>query len=387
MKKGTRSHNKKPTPVSAKTGTKARAKKSPNKPQTGGSLSSKHAKSKLAQPKLLTVEDITTAVSAAVQNTLQEFFGGGGFEQPAIGNRFPHVRGSNGVVRSRPKPLPDSIVSGASLPTVARSTSRHRGLLASAAESASATGDVALATTMAESSFPEVPGLDSTMCLLKCQYAGGTWLGSGVLIGKRTVLTVAHNLFNKFDGRTPIPIDRVTVFPGAHLDSGRSSSATRDMCWHPPEWTQFASADDYSNNWRDPSPHDYGVINLPNDTDLGDVTPIAWGAVDEQSFFPEWFQETAVYLFGYPGGQTDLVYPSRGVARPFASDYLRYNMIGEAGMSGGPVYLYYSIADQGYWAFLLAVQSMSFNAGSSSAYSLGVRVTPQVFSNIRRQIQ
>jgi hypothetical protein len=232
----------------------------------------------------------------------------------------------------------------------------------------------------AGSVFPGVPGLDYTMCLLRCEHPGGLWAGSGVMIGKQTVLTVGHNLFNKFDGNNPTPIDRVTVFPGAHMGTDLSAVAGYVDCWHPPEWAAFASDPDYSNDWRDPSPYDFGVINLPADTKWDRVTPIRWGPVDDGPFPPEWFQQTTAYLFGYPHGSTNPGYPSLGRAAPSKMDYLTYNMLGVAGMSGGPTFFYYQ-SDSGPWAFLLDVQSMTFPS-ASPAYSLGVRVTSRVVSDV-----
>jgi V8-like Glu-specific endopeptidase len=237
--------------------------------------------------------------------------------------------------------------------------------------------------------FPGVPGLDYTMCLLQCEYPGGQWVGSGVMIGKRTVLTVAHNLFNKFDGHNPTPINRVTVLPGAHMGTDLSAVADYGDCWHSPQWAAFASSSDYSNDWRDPSPYDFGVINLPAATSWDQVTPIGWGPVDDAPFPPEWFQQTTAYLFGYPHGSTNPGYPSLGRAAPYTTDYLTYNMLGIAGMSGGPTFCYYQNGPNP-WAFLLDVQSMTFSS-ASPPYSLGVRVTSRVVSailaNAREQMQ
>jgi hypothetical protein len=69
-----------------------------------------------------------------------------------------------------------------------------------------------------------------------------------------------------------------------------------------------------------------------------------------------------------------------------AGSYLTYNMIGEAGMSGGPLFWYYDTG-VGYWAFLLAIQSMAFDTGSPFAYSLGVRVTSPVVGNVLANVR
>jgi hypothetical protein len=340
-----------------------------------------------------------------VRDTIRDLFLEFGIQPTGIGlTHIPGLRGTNVAPHMQPARLPDALSSPAlkglsSSPAPAPPAAEGEvfvwaapaqpetlGRLAAWAQPAmpqqpAAPARKAVPDQAAGSLFPGVPGLDYTMCLLQCEYPGGQWVGSGVMVGKRTVLTVAHNLFNKFDGHNPTSIDRVTVLAGAHMGNGLSAPADYGDCWHPPQWVPFASDPDYRNDWRDPSPYDFGVINLPADTSWDQVKPILWGAVDDGPFPPEWFHNANVYLFGYPHGSTSPGYPSMGQAAPYQTDYLIYNMVAVAGMSGGPTFCY-TPTGSGPWAFLLDVQSMTFTS-TNPAHSLGVRITSRVVDAVR----
>lgn len=293
-------------------------------------------------------------------------------------------RGANGVDDSRPAQLPTALLVGArGLPGLgARAFPPPPPLAPPIAPEGRLGLELGVAVAAGRTLFPGAPGLDKVVCLLKCQYPGGSWSGSGVMLDSRTVLTVAHNIYNKFDNATARKITQVTIFPAAFTDAALPpAAADASLCHVPPQWEAFVADDEYQNDHRDRSPFDYGIIHFPTDPGWGDFPCIGWNVVDEVNFPSSWFEKTPVHLFGYPLNNPGQAFPSLpGKATPQSGAYLKYNMIAVKGQSGGPVYFYYPTQDGGVWAFLLGVQSMTFD----DPYSLGVRMTASVVADIDR---
>lgn len=239
-----------------------------------------------------------------------------------------------------------------------------------------ATAADAVVAGVTEAASPTA-GVEQVTCLLECQFNDGVHIGTGVLIGPRSVATVAHNIYN---GRFGGPVQGITVFPGRNGFNGVAPAHTTfSHCWIPPGWAAFSDAHSHSPT-RPKSDLDYGVINFPSDP--------GWGlpaiSLDDTQFDSTFFESNRLVRIGYPESQaTGTGYGKPSWARGFAVEdgtrYLTHGMIAERGESGGPIYFVYTDPNSGVtWGWLLGIQSLTFG----SAFSLGVRVTPIVYRNL-----
>ncbi len=363
-----------------KTAAKPKPKKSGSPKATKYPKTTKKPGAKTPRPKKVPqpvppplLEEIKTVIGGTVREVLESY----GLRRSRV-----QARGMNGVPVNPMPALPDSVRPSAPVRSPVVSP------LSLVRSAPGALIEVAELEQARRSAFPDVPGMDRAMCLLRCEHPlnNQVWLGTGVMIGQRTILTVAHNLFNRFaesvGDRTPAQLTRVTVFPGPHQGSGLSAQVSSDRCWFPPEWENVVRDSTYSNNSRDPSPYDYGIINLPDDTEWDELTPLGFTNIDDPPFTADWFGLATTYLFGYPSQSTDPIFPSFGTAFPSEGMYLTYPMIAKKGQSGGPVYVYYR-EDGIMRALLVAVQSMTFNS-EFSPFSLGVLMISDTVTRIRQ---
>ena len=142
-------------------------------------------------------------------------------------------------------------------------------------------------------------------------------LGSGVLVGDRTVLTAGHNVCSKNYGEAV----KIQVTPG-----GRASTSNRYYA------DSFLAASEWLDNFEDN--YDYAVIHLEESPNVGylETKVLSTATLETKSFI----------AYGYPGDK-----PRRGILwRTAASDqYLdtvstnlfQFRGYVSGGMSGGPI--------------------------------------------------
>jgi V8-like Glu-specific endopeptidase len=157
-----------------------------------------------------------------------------------------------------------------------------------------------------------------------------TLSGSGFLVGKRTVLTAAHNICSSaYVGLGPTTrADRMAAEIKATA-AGRGASTAMTRSWIPRQWNGEATRREY----------DYGLIQLADP--IGDAAGhLIFSYRDDAGCAGK---QAHIYGFTAPATLGDPPLPmqrrSADIVDQSASPYLFYNAGTEPGMSGSPVFL------------------------------------------------
>ena len=178
-------------------------------------------------------------------------------------------------------------------------------------------------TILPESDYTKFPY--RTVCLLHAKYDTNgdgvydkTGVGTGVLVGPRTVLTAAHVVFDNTAG---VWSNTVHVFPGAHKNSNNSLVTP---------YGQFHSASIVkgNNHITHSSADDWAIIDL--NADIGDQ--IGYMGVSSSLS-----NGNSVRLYGYHGDYNSKLGYGPGVTDAVETYKFRHNCDAIAGSSGGPV--------------------------------------------------
>lgn len=216
-------------------------------------------------------------------------------------------------------------------------------------------------------------------------FPGGRSIGTGTLIGPRTILTAGHVLYDPDQGDgTAEGARALRVFvsaPGRGGDPPLDAEAIQHFATR--AWEEDEA-------WWDNSylgPTDVGLVYLANKATTTNRYPIAYGAIDDDSLVSEGLSH-----FSYPANPLDINQPDSpnhrlgdqvganfgalgyeqlpGELQNLWDKRVYYPLRTVGGMSGGPVLVSaYDIQDQ----FLIGVHTSDLRAGSFGCGS-GIRI-------------
>lgn len=193
---------------------------------------------------------------------------------------------------------------------------------------------------------------------------GAQYVGTGFLIGKRTVITAGHCVFIHSAGGWPAYID---VAPGRNAGARPFGSVRAIQYRSVAGWVNSKSRD-----------HDYGAIILPANTPLNIQALGGFGF----GYWPDsQLQQRMVNLSGYPGDGGKLG-PDREPGsqwwmarqvKSVASRSFAYDIDTVGGQSGSPVWTLHNGQ-----RIVLGIHTNGFVGGNSAT-----RITQPVFNNLR----
>jgi V8-like Glu-specific endopeptidase len=185
---------------------------------------------------------------------------------------------------------------------------------------------------------------------------GSTWIGTGWLVGPRTVITAGHCVYIHSNGGWA---RRIEVIPGRD-----GAERPFDSCIA----TDFRSVTGWTRD-RDRS-YDYGAIQLLEDCRYGDQ--LGWFGYGY--YGDDRLNRLLVNLSGYPGDKPSGTqwFHSRRIQR-VTSTTLVYDIDTAGGQSGAPVWLY----EDGS-RYVVGIHTNGAMTGNSAT-----RITREVLNNIR----
>ena len=154
-----------------------------------------------------------------------------------------------------------------------------------------------------------------TMTFLRVEYPDGyRAVGSGVMVGNRTVLTAGHMVNSSAHGWA----EEITVYPGG-INSRYDQTVTSDVAC-PTQWASTHAAE-----------YDYGIINLEETMSVGYLNLTALS--DSQLLWKE------VSIYGFPGDmmQQGTMWGAEGSIRA-VEDLLFLHDVDTMGGSSGHLY-------------------------------------------------
>lgn len=198
----------------------------------------------------------------------------------------------------------------------------------------------------------------SAICYLELAYPSGPAIGTGCLIGPRTVLTAAHNLYDRDTGRE---VTSIRVIPGRfrHGVEPFGSEVT----------SSFAYDLDYRSADRDDAATqcDFGVVFLSS-TRIHEQVGLTMPAVSiETSLWTDprlgW-----INIAGFPDENEQLMW-ARGRPQRLAGNVVIHDVDTTPGQSGSPIYW---TDGRSYKVLAIHTEGIGFDQN----YNAGVRITP-----------
>jgi len=187
----------------------------------------------------------------------------------------------------------------------------------------------------------------------------GTWVGTGVMIGRQTVLTCGHNVCDPAehwaDSIVFIPAKNGTSEPFGRI------SVTRHFAWD--AWVQ-----------KGDSQYDIAVLIL--ESSVGDQT----GRMDFSAQPAAFFKGRLLNSAGYPG---DLaveygMYSESANAREVDGNFILHTVDATAGQSGSPLWDYNSISQARTIVGVMRGSRTTTNSdGTTEEWNIAVRITDQ----------
>lgn len=185
---------------------------------------------------------------------------------------------------------------------------------------------------------------------------GSQWIGTGWLVGHRTVITAGHVVYIHSRGGW---VRSIEVIPGRNGSSQPFGSCTA---------TSFRSVKGWTEKRK--RSHDYGAIILPKACDVG--RRVGYFGYANYSFFT--LLNMLVNLSGYPGDKpagTQWWHARR--IKWVTSRTLVYNIDTAGGQSGSPVW-----RKKGNQRYVVGIHTNGSSSGNSAT-----RITKPVFNNIK----
>ncbi|ARK12092.1 trypsin-like serine peptidase [Fibrivirga algicola] len=195
------------------------------------------------------------------------------------------------------------------------------------------------------------------ICALRITAADGTrWIGTGWMVGPRTVITAGHCVFLHNNGGWARSIE---VIPGLNDAARPYGSATGTMLRSVKGWTDSKKRD-----------YDYGAIILPANSRLGDRVGYFGYAVRDNSYL----MGSVLNLSGYPGdkGGNQQWFMAR-TPRSLTDRVITYEIDTMGGQSGAPVWI--KVGEQRY---CVGIHTNGHSSGNSAT-----RIVQDVFNNIK----
>lgn len=196
------------------------------------------------------------------------------------------------------------------------------------------------------------------ICALRITAGDGSrWIGTGWMVGPRTVMTAGHCVFMKNNGGW---VKSIEVIPGLDGATRPYGSAVG---------TSFRSVKGWTDSQK--REFDYGAIILPANKRLGDTVGYFGYAVRDNSFL----MGSVLNLSGYPGdkaGGSEQWFMSK-TAKSVSDRVITYEIDTMGGQSGAPVWV--KVGDQRY---CVGIHTNGFITGNSAT-----RIVQDVFNNIK----
>ncbi|NNF64911.1 MAG: serine protease [Acidimicrobiia bacterium] len=186
---------------------------------------------------------------------------------------------------------------------------------------------------------------------------GSRWIGSGFLVGNRTVITAGHVVYMHSRGGW---VRKIEVIPGRNGSSKPFGSCDATAFHSVKGWTQ-----------KKKRSHDYAAIILPKNCALG--KRVGFFGYANYSFFT--LLNMLVNLAGYPGDKPagTMWWHARRL-KWITSRTLVYNIDTAGGQSGAPVW-----RKKGSQRYAVGIHTNGSSGGNSAT-----RITKPVFNNIKK---
>lgn len=195
------------------------------------------------------------------------------------------------------------------------------------------------------------------ICALRMTAADGThWIGTGWLVGPRTVITAGHCVYMHNQGGWASSIE---VIPGLNGAARPYGSCVSSVLRSVKGWTDSKKRE-----------HDYGAIILPANCALGNQTGYFGYSVKDNSFL----MPAVLNMSGYPGdkGGNEQWFMSKK-AKNVSDRVITYEIDSMGGQSGAPVWV--KIGEERY---CVGIHTNGDGSGNSAT-----RIVKEVFDNIK----